>query len=168
MNHNMQDRVIQLLKSSRQRKQRIKILRYELLQHTGVSSDDMIDSMTFGSNCDVPQCSGGSQNKIFYIMLNYPKFADALNKEMFSGILSELVELENEENRLRYYISLLDSREAQIIRRVYMDGCPWEQVAKELKVVRRTAYKIRDHALVNLAWMYEYIDDITGTVPAVQ
>lgn len=62
----------------------------------------------------------------------------------------------------------LDSREAQIIRRVYIDGCPWEQVAKELKVVRRTAYKIRDHALVNLAWMYEYIDDITGTVPAVQ
>lgn len=164
----MQDRVIQLLKSSRQRKQRIKILRYELLQHTGVSSDDMIDSMTFGSNCDVPQCSGGSHNKIFYIMLNYQKFADALNKEMFSGILSELVELENEENRLRYYISLLDSREAQIIRRVYIDGCPWEQVAKELKVVRRTAYKIRDHALVNLAWMYEYIDDITGTVPAVQ
>lgn len=161
MNRNMHDLVIQLLKSSRQRRQRIKILRYKLLQHIGMSVDDIIDSMTFGMEHDTPHGSGSSRDKIFYIMANYQKFADALDKEKVSGILSELVKLENQENRLCYYISLLDAREAQVIRRVYIDGCSWSQAAKELKVVRRTAYKIKDRALENLAWMYEYMDDIT-------
>ena len=162
----MQNRVIRLLKSSRQRRQRIKILRYEFLQHTGISIDDMIDSMTFGLDHDVPHSSVSSHDKIFYIALNYQNFADALNREKISGILSELAKLENEEHRLCYYISLLDSREAQVVRQVYIDGCSWSQAAKTMKVVRRTAYKIKDRALANLAWMYEYIDGITEDDPS--
>ena len=100
-------------------------------------------------------------------MLNYQKFADKLNAEAVNKILAELVKLEKEQDRLRYYVSLLDSQEAQVIRKVYFDGYSWDQVAEELDVVRRTAHKIKERALENLAWMYEYIDGIedSGTSP---
>ena len=167
MNSDIQNHVVQLLKSYRQRKQRIDLLRYELLRHTDISGTDVIDSMTFGSDNDMPHGSGHSHDKILYIMLNYQKFADKLNAEAVNKILAELVKLEKEQDRLRYYVSLLDSQEAQVIRKIYFDGYSWDQVAEELDVVRRTAHKIKERALENLAWMYEYIDGIedSGTPP---
>lgn len=163
MNSDMQDHVIHLLKSFRQRKQRINLLRYELLRHINVSGDDMIDSMTFGTDTDADHGSDRSQDKILYIMLNYQKFADKLNMETINEILSELVKLEMEQKRLCYYVSLLNCQEAQAVRRVYFDGHSWEQTAEELGVVRRTAYRIKARALANLAWMYEYVDGIKGS-----
>ena len=137
----------------------------QLLQYTDISGGDVIDNMTFGANHDVHHGSHRNYDKMFYIMLNYQNFTDALNHEAINEILTELVKLEKEQDRLNYYISLLDNQEARVIRRVYIDGCTWNQAAKELKVVRRTAYKIKDRALANLAWMYEYMDGITEDDP---
>ncbi len=131
MNSDMYAHVTDLLKSFRQREQRIELLRYELLHHANVSGDELIDNLNFSTEDTAPNASGN----IFYIMLNYQKFADRLNTETVNEIVAELVDLEKEQDRLHYYVSLLDSREAQVIRRVYFEGCSWEQAAKELGVV---------------------------------
>ena len=149
------------MKTSRQRQQRIKILRYELQHYVNVTDDEMIDSLTFDVD-GTPCGSGYTTGKILYIVLNYHKFVDRLNLETINEIFTELVDLENEQNKLHYYISLLESREAQVIRRAYFDGCSWDQIAEELGVVRRTAHKIKERAMANLAWMYAYIDGIKG------
>lgn len=158
MNSDMYAHVTDLLKSFRQREQRIELLRYELLHHANVSGDELIDNLNFSTEDTAPNASGN----IFYIMLNYQKFADRLNTETVNEIVAELVDLEKEQDRLHYYVSLLDSREAQVIRRVYFEGCSWEQAAEELGVVCRTVHKIKERALNNLAWMYGYTDSFGG------
>ena len=162
MNSDMYAHVTDLLKGFRQRGQRIDLLRYELLHHANVSGDELIDSLNFSTEDTAPNASGKVPGKIFYIMLNYQKLADALNTEAVNEIVAELVKLEKDQDRLRYYVSLLDSREAQVIRRAYFDGCPWGQVAGELGVVCRTVHKIKERALKKLAWMYGYTDGFKG------
>ena len=77
--------VTDLLKSFRQREQRIELLRYELLHHANVSGDELIDNLNFSTEDTAPNASGN----IFYIMLNYQKFADRLNTETVNEIAAD-------------------------------------------------------------------------------
>lgn len=162
MNRDMQAHVLQLLKSSRTRTQKIRLLRYELLHHAYVSADKTLLDVVFDQESDKPCTSEHLQSETLYIALNCRELASRINTESAKEAAAELAELENTQSRLCYYVSLLDSREATVIRRVYFDGCSWDQTAKELGVVRRTAHKIKERALTDLAWMYEYMDGIRG------
>lgn len=162
MNSNMQAHVLQLLKSSCERKQKIKLLRYELLQCADLLGNEIIAEMSVDEGKGEPCNPRRFLDRVFYIVLNYRELADKINTEVAREIAAELIELENVQNRLNYYVSLLERREAQIIRRAYFDGYSWDQIAEEMGIVRRTAYKIKERALENLTQMYEYMDKVQG------
>lgn len=158
----MQAHVLQLLKSSCERKQKIKLLRYELLQCADLLGNEIIAEMSVDEGKGEPCNPRRFLDRVFYIVLNYRELADKINTEVAREIAAELIELENVQNRLNYYVSLLERREAQIIRRAYFDGYSWDQIAEEMGIVRRTAYKIKERALENLTQMYEYMDKVQG------
>ena len=162
MNSNMQAHVLQLLKSSCERKQKIKLLRYELLQCADLLGNEIIAEMSVDEGKGEPCNPRRFLDRVFYIVLNYRELADKINTEVAREIAAELIELENAQNRLNYYVSLLEGREAQIIRRAYFDGRSGDQIAEEMGIVRRTAYKIKERALENLTRMYEYMDNVQG------
>lgn len=162
MNSNMQAHVLQLLKSSCERRQKIKLLRYELLQCADIFGNEIIAEMSVDEGEGAPYNPRRFLDRVFYIVLNYRELADKINTEVAREIAAELIELENVQNRLNYYVSLLERREAQIIRRAYFDGYSWDQIAEEMGIVRRTAYKIKERALENLTQMYEYMDKVQG------
>lgn len=55
-----------------------------------------------------------------------------------------------------YYVSLLDKREGDVIRRFYIEGVSWEEIAQEIGVALRTVHKIKNRAVGHLAELYAY------------
>ncbi|MEY8388452.1 hypothetical protein AALC17_14370 [Oscillospiraceae bacterium 38-13] len=91
------------------------------MQHSArISPEEMIDGMSFSHG----ESLGGSgeehiSNKTMYIALNYQERMERMNEEAINEIAQRLLELEGEQDRLRYYVSLLEKREAEAIRLIF-------------------------------------------------
>lgn len=59
-------------------------------------------------------------------------------------------------NRLNYYLSLLEPRQEQVLRKAYLEKVPQEQVARELGVSVRSVQDIKAKAIDALAEMYAF------------
>lgn len=102
--------------------------------------------------------AGHISNKTLYIALNYEEQAERMNAESAHEIAKELFALECEQRRLTYFIGLLDKRQAEVIRLVFMDGIPTKEVAASFGLTYRTIDRIKRTAIENLAEMYAYSD----------
>ena len=50
----------------------------------------------------------------------------------------------------------LEKREAEVLRSFYFEGCSWEETAKRIGVVLRSAYKIKNKAISHLTELYAF------------
>ena len=128
--------VITLLQSYRTTKRKIEQLRYELEHPARVSPDEMIEAMNFQSA------------------------ADEANAALTHDLVSRLVPLEQEINRLEHYVALLEPRQAEVIRLAYFEGHTWQQISAKTQITTRTLYKIRNQAVEELAEMYALTADL--------
>jgi len=138
----------------------IALLHYELEHPANVTPEEMIEAMTFGQGNNDIHSKGHISNKTLYIALNYQEQADQINFKSREETVARLVELEREQEKLMYYISLLDDKQALVIRRYYFEGCAWREIAQELHIVTRTVHKIRNQALDHLAAMYAFAEGL--------
>lgn len=158
MDNDMRDHVVYLLESSQERKRKIALLHYELEHPVHTTEDEMISAMALGHG----DGSGGGfpdgriSDKTFYIALNYQNRAGKLNSDTKKEIVLQLVELEQVQERLEYYTSLLEKRQALVIRLAYFEGLPWDEVAEKAGTAVRTVHKIKNQALTQLAEMYQF------------
>ncbi len=157
MNIDMKAHVVDLLERYSERERQIALLHYEM-QHTArVSPEEVIDMMSLGHGDGLGGSGKGHiSDKTMYIALNYHEKMDRLNAEAAHEIAQRLLELEGEQDRLRYYVSLLEKREMEALRLFYFEGRSWEETAKELGVVLRSVYKIKSKAIDHLADLYAY------------
>lgn len=157
MNTDMKKKVTQLLETYSDRERQIALLHYEMQHSARISPEEMIDGMSLGHGDGMGGSSTGHiSNKTMYIALNYQERMDRLNAEVVSEIAQRLLELEAEQDRIRYYVSLLDKREAEVIRSFYIDGCAWEEIAREIGVALRTVHKIKNRGIDHLTELYAY------------
>ena len=56
--------------------------------------------------------------------------------------------------RLNYYVSLLASRQAEILELLYFEGCSQEVCADKLGITTRTVRRLRNEAIDELAELY--------------
>ena len=158
MNTDMKARTIGLLETYLKRERQISLLHYEMQHSARISPEEMIDGMSFGHG----ESLGGSgkghiSNKTMYIALNYQDRMEHMNQEAMNEIAQRLLKLEGEQDRLRYYVSLLEKREAEAIRLIYFEGYNQDDAAKKLGVVPRTLRRIKNGAVDKLAEMYEFL-----------
>lgn len=64
--------------------------------------------------------------------------------------------MESIQNRLIYYVSILDPQQEKVIRRFYFENRSWEEIAKEERVALRTVHKIKNRAFNKLAEFYDF------------
>ena len=147
MNTEMKNRVLELLDNYHKRARLIALLRYELAHPAQVTEKDLIGAMNFARHIS---------NKTLYIALNYQDRARQLNAETFQEISAQLMKLEQEQDRLNYYLSLLEPRQEQVLRKAYLEKVPQEQVARELGVSVRSVQDIKAKAIDALAEMYAF------------
>lgn len=160
MNKEIRAHILQLLEGYPERERKIALLRYEL-EHAGqISKNEMIETMALGHSDGNGHSDGRISDKTLYIALNYQIKSDKLNGEVKETIVTQLVDLEQTQSRLKYYVSLLEKRQAEVLRLGYFDGLPWEDVAPKVGVALRTVRKIKDRAIDELAAMYAFTKEL--------
>ena len=158
--------VLKLLESYNERERKIAVLRYNLEHPAKVSRSDVfvvrqanhVKAMNFRHGDSLGHSAGHISNKTLYIALNYEEQAERMNAESAHEIAKELFALECEQRRLTYFIGLLDKRQAEVIRLVFVDGIPTKEVAASFGLTYRTIDRIKRTAIENLAEMYAYSD----------
>lgn len=138
----------------------IAVLQFELEHPAMVSEDEMREAMTFARGDGIGGAKGHISDKTMYIALNYRQAAERANQETVSGVSTRLLHLKQEVNRLKYYVSLLDRRQSQVLRRSYFEQMTNEEVAKEMNLAARTVQEIKKRAIDSLTEMYNYVSDL--------
>ena len=128
----------------------------QLAHPAQVTEKDLIGAMNFARQEGAGRPEGHISNKTLYIALNYQDRARQLNAETFQEISAQLMKLEQEQDRLNYYLSLLEPRQEQVLRKAYLEKVPQEQVARELGVSVRSVQDIKAKAIDALAEMYAF------------
>ena len=118
MNAEMKNYVIKQLETYHDRERKIAVLRYDLEHPSEVGVTEQIEAMNYGSGEGVGHSKGHISNKTLYIALNYEEQAKQLNAESAKEIADELFILERRQKKLLYYISLLEKRQAEVVRMV--------------------------------------------------
>lgn len=162
MNAEMKNYVIKLLETYHDRERKIAVLRYDLEHPSEVGVTEQIEAMNYGSGEGVGHSKGHISNKTLYIALNYEEQAKQLNAESAKEIADELFVLERRQKKLLYYISLLEKRQAEVVRMVYMEGVSTKKAAEQHGLTVRTIERIRKDAVDNLAEMYAYSERYNG------
>ena len=147
--------VVDLLESYRRRSKQIELLHYELSHPTGISENEMIGALALAHG-EGSSTGGHISDKTLYIALHYQQRTENANQGTRAEIVSQLVELESQQERLNYYVSLLKARHAELLKLLYFEGCSQEECAKKLDVAVRTVRRIKDDAIDELAEMYSF------------
>lgn len=163
MNNDIRSYVVNLLETCQERKRKIALLHYELEHPAHTSKTEMISAMALGhgDGSGGRQSDGHISDKTLYIALNYQNKAEKLNADAKEEIVIQLVELEGEQKRLDYYISLLTERQARVIQSFYERKLSQGEVEKLVGLSAKTVRKLKKEALDALVTMYEFISDFS-------
>lgn len=147
-----------LLENYRSDSQTIAVLRDALHDAPRASAHEIIDSMNFSHGDGMGGSVGHISDKTAYIALHYRKAWSETNKDSTDSLARQLWNMEQERERLNFYVSLLEPRQKKVIQHYYMESVSREKIAAELGVTVRTFHKIRKTAITRLVAMY----DLTG------
>lgn len=164
---NIKTMVMSLLTQFRETQRYIEALRYELEHPSTISEEDMIDVLTFGHGDHQGTPKGSISNKTLYIALNYRDKAQQENERAKNEIAVRLAMLEKQQERLLYYIGLMDERDSELIRMTYMDGLDNDQIAAKLSVSVRTVRTRRTKAIELLCELFSYTANLLPSGPSV-
>lgn len=155
--------VVGLLESYQKRSKQIELLHYELSHPARVSESEMIGALALAhGNGEGSRPGGHASDKTLYIALNYQARTDHMNDNTAEEVVGQLVTLEREQERLKYYVSLLRTRHAELLKLLYFEGNSQEECAKKLKIATRTVRRIKDEALDELAEMYSFAEGVAS------
>ena len=150
--------VVGLLESYQKREKQIELLHYELAHPVRVTANEMIGALALahGDDSGSGHPGGHASDKTLYIALNYQDRADQANNSALREVVEQLVTLEQEQERLKYYVSLLAKRQANVIKLIYFEGCTQEDVAEKMGLAKRTIQLLKAQAIDELVTMYDY------------
>ena len=123
--------VVGLLESYQKRSKQIDLLHYELSHPTDISENEMISALALSHGEGGGGTVGHISDKTLYIALNYQEQVQKASSAAKNEIATQLMELENIQKRLTYYVSLLDKRQAELLELLYFGMCreAWDRCA---------------------------------------
>ena len=155
MREDIRMKVLDLLKAYPDNMRKIAQLNYELAHPSQISATEMLEAMAFKKGNSERHSVGEVSDKTLYIAMNYRNEAFRENREVFKDYHSLLVPLERETERLRYYISLLDQRQAEVIQLYYFEQESWDAISQKMGLTPKPLRRLRDAGIDRLAEMYE-------------
>ena len=156
MNVDVKAHVEKLLKTYADRECEIRVLRYELEHPASSSEDAQIYAMALSRNDGLGRSGSHISNKTMYIALNYQEKTEKMNFATTDEIAVQLLKLEQEQNRLNYYISLLYPKQAEVLHLLYVKRMKQKDVEKVLCRSAKPIRNLKREALDALVKMYEY------------
>ena len=151
--------VLQRLENYPKIMRQIELLRYEI-QHTGhVSPTEMIEVMTF-QQYSAENSTDKYPKSVPEIAMSYQRAAAQLNGETLEELIAKYADLCHEQDRLLHYIGLLNGRQRDVIHRYYFEQQSWGEIADGMGSTPRTAQRIRQQAVEELANLYAFAGGI--------
>lgn len=147
-----------LLETYQERRRQIEVLRYELAHLKKVSDIEQIEAMMYGHGDGTGRSNMEISNKTYYTAINYEEQTERMNSEVVHEIENELFALETCQNKLMYYVNLLQKREADIVKMCFFENVPKKDIADRYGLTCRTIDRIKSSAVESLVEMYEYAD----------
>lgn len=154
MSNTTQAQVMALLESYLDTIRKIAVYRYELEHLACVTPDEVIGSMNFTHNDGIGSVTGHISNKTAYIAMHYQEKANELTEDATGKLAAVLWDMEQERDRLHFYVSLLPPRQRKVIRLHYFAGKTREEVCGLLKISSSTYDKNRKKGVELLCGMY--------------
>ena len=77
-------------------------------------------------------------------------------------IARELHSVERQLSKLEFYVSQLEEKQAEVIRKYYFEGKTWGELQREMHLSPRTLLKRRDDGLDALVSIYSYLGQVKG------
>ena len=154
--------VVGLLESYQKRSKQIDLLHYELSHQTDISENEMINALALSHGEGGGGTIGHISDKTLYIALNYQEQVQKASSASKSEIGTQLMELENLQRRLTYYVSLLEKRQAELLELLYFEGCSKEECAARLGIAGSTVRRIREDALNALTELYCFAEGVAA------
>ena len=155
--------VIEDLKSYPELKKKIVLLRYELDHPAKISDGEVIDSMALSRPVsDGIRPAGFISDKTMRIATQFRDRKDRLNQETIMEIARELHSVERQLSKLEFYVSQLEEKQAEVIRKYYFEGKTWGELQREMHLSPRTLLKLRDDGLDALVSIYSYLGQVKG------
>jgi len=159
---NIRAQVIEDLKQYPSLKKKIILLRYEQSHPARVTDGEVIDSMALSRPVsDSIRPSGFISDKTMRIATQFRDRKDRLNQETVMEIAQELHAVERQISKLEFYVSQLEEKQAEVIRKYYFEGKTWPELQQEMHLAPRTLIKRRDDGLDALADIYTYLNQVT-------
>lgn len=148
------DYIISLLTNYRSNKRRAIQLTYELENLQTITPDEMLEALSLSHpNGEVSHTSQVS-DKTSRIALSYQEEAAKANGQAQKALLSTLLPLSQELDRLEHYICALDPKQYLVITRLFFDGHSQAEVAEELSCSAKTVRSLKTAAIKTLTEMY--------------
>lgn len=153
--------VIALLKTYPKLQRKINLLEYERLHPSRVSQDEVISGLAFAHSLEGGTIQPGHiSNKTMQIALKFQDETDRMNYATILEIDQEVHALKCRIDKLDFYVSQLEKKQAEVIRKYYFEEKTWNEIQKELHVSSRTLVKRRDDGLEALVSMGQYMDEV--------
>lgn len=161
---NIRDYVMKLLDTYQERSKKIELLHYELSHPAHVSENEIIGALAMAHGTGEGRPRGHISDKTRYIALNYETRINRMKNDAAKEVVGQLVTLEREQERLNYYVSLLNPRHAQLLKLLYFEGCSKEECAQKLEIATRTVRRIKDNAILELVEMYSFAGEAVSRI----
>lgn len=153
--------VIALLKTYPKMMQKINLLEYERQHPAQVSTQEVISGLALAHPLsEEPGAAGHISNKTMQIALNFQEETDRLNYATVMEIDQELSTLRGRIEKLEFYVSQLDKKQAEVIRKYYFEEKTWPELQREMHMSSRTLVKRRDDGLAALMAMGQYMEGV--------
>lgn len=162
-NDTVREQVIDDLKQYPELKKKVILLRYEQEHPAKISDSEVIDSMALSRPVsDGIRPAGFISDKTMRIATQFRDKKDRLNQETIMEIAQELYTVEQQISKLEFYVSQLEEKQAEVIRKYYFEGKTWGELQREMHLAPRTLLKRRDDGLDALVSIYSYIGQVKG------
>jgi len=156
------DEILEILKGYRDLKNHVLQLEYELAESNPlVNDEDIIVSMAINESPIIGKTKrrAGTDD----IALSYAKTADGINMRHKKSLEDELSVLKKKKERLEYYISLLDSKQANVLTSIYFEGLTFNEAAEKLFISSSALKSARSSGIKKLVEMYTNIIQIKSS-----
>ena len=162
-NTKIREQVIDDLKQYPELKKKVILLRYEQEHPARLSDSEVIDSMALSRPVsDGIRPAGFISDKTMRIATQFRDKKDRLNQETIMEIAQELYAVEQQLSKLEFYVSQLEEKQAEVIRKYYFERKTWGELQREMHLAPRTLIKRRDDGLDGLVSIYSYLGQVKG------
>ena len=151
MNDQTIKRVKELLATYHARERQISVLLYELDHAPRETPAEFISELAYAKSTGM--CGMPRRKSTNYIAVNYKEQLKQVNEEVICEISMELYPLKQEQERLNYYMSLLEQRKADVLKQIYIVGATTSQVAEQYGLTYRTIDRIKKAAISFNNWI---------------